>query len=98
VWRARRFAGKKLFPKNFLKSPGFLTEGQGKMQSTMPAAPRDPFPPQTKLNLPAVTARAKTTTATNGKLPLEILAASPFADTDFRRKIGIERWGWGLND
>lgn len=31
-------------------------------------------------------------------LPLEIVATAPYEDTDFRRKLGIERWGWGLND
>ena len=28
--------------------------------------------------------------------PMEILAASPYWDTEFRKKIGIMRWG--LND
>jgi hypothetical protein len=97
VWRARRFAGKNLFPKKFLKWSAFSAEIQGKMESTFTAAPRETFSPAPTLNLPAAAVRAETV-ASAGKLPLEMLASTPFADTDFRRKIGIERWGWGLND
>ncbi len=27
-----------------------------------------------------------------------VVAVSANWDTDFRKKIGIERWGWGLNE
>ena len=30
--------------------------------------------------------------------PADVVAVSTNWDTDFRKKIGIERWGWGLND
>jgi hypothetical protein len=35
---------------------------------------------------------------TQATTPPGVLASSANWDTDFRKKIGIERWGWGLND
>ena len=69
------------------------------MESTFTAATREIFQPQPHFAAaPAVTLATTTATISGNQKPMEILATSPFGDTDFRKKIGIERWGWGLND
>ena len=68
------------------------------MESTLPANQRDTYPTQPQFTPPTAAARVETAATSSRNLPLEILAATPFGDTDFRRQLGIERWGWGLND
>ena len=96
--RPNSFLHANLF-KQSAKVPVDSVEVQSKMKTNLAATTRETYSPPPPLMTPSTTTRLETQTTTNaGKLPMEILAASPFADTAFRAKIGIERWGWGLND
>jgi hypothetical protein len=57
-------------------------------------------PPVSAPNLeaPALARLAVPATSLESTVPAGVVAVSANWDTDFRKKIGIERWGWGLND
>ncbi len=54
--------------------------------------------PQPHLESPSLARVAVQATSLEGTAPVGVVAVSANWDTDFRKKLGIERWGWGLNE
>jgi hypothetical protein len=61
------------------------------------AIPNNPLPPP-RPETPALAQIDANRIPHQTTTPDGAVAISANWDTDFRKKLGIERWGWGLND